>query len=112
MTSAKFLYFWPPPPCLNLIPPPLTLSALEKVVGLTGFAIIQVFIASSSPAQGERNQMVNANFTRPVNVMPLSSLHVQEHPSHSATQRGAWTSLIEAPFGIGRAEAAKLLFHM
>ena len=29
-----------------------------------------------SPAQGERNQMVNAKFTRPVNVMPMSSPNV------------------------------------
>ena len=46
---------------------------LEKVIGLTGFVIIHVFIASFSPAQGECNQMVNAKFTRPVNVMPMSS---------------------------------------
>ena len=32
---------------------------LGKVVGLTGFVIIHVLIASFSPAQGERNQMVN-----------------------------------------------------
>ena len=37
--------------------------------------IINVFIASFSPAQGERNQMVNAKFTRPVNVMPMSRPH-------------------------------------
>ena len=49
------------------------LSQLEKVVGLTGFVIIHVFIASFSPAQGERNQMVNTKFTRPVNEMPMSS---------------------------------------
>ena len=46
---------------------------LEKVVGLTGFVIIHVFIASFSPVQGERNQMVNAKFNRPVNGMPMSS---------------------------------------
>ena len=46
---------------------------LEKVVGLTGFVIIHVFIASFSPAQGERNQMVDTKFTRPVNEMPMSS---------------------------------------
>ena len=46
---------------------------LEKVMGLTGFVIIHVFIASFSPAQGERNQMVNAKFTRPVNAMPMSN---------------------------------------
>ena len=46
---------------------------VEKVVGLTGFVIIHVFIASFPPAQGERNQMVNAKFTRPVNVMPMST---------------------------------------
>ena len=45
---------------------------LEKVVGLTGFVIIPVFIASLSPAQGERNQMVYTKFTRPVNEMPMS----------------------------------------
>ena len=49
------------------------LSLLEKVVGLTGFVIIHVFIASFSPAQGERNQMVNTKFTRPVNEMPMST---------------------------------------
>ena len=38
-------------------------SPVEKVVGLTGFVIIHVFIASFSPAQGERYQMVNAKFT-------------------------------------------------
>ena len=48
-------------------------SQVEKVVGLKGFVIIHVFIASSSPAQGERNQMVNAKFTRPVNAMPMSN---------------------------------------
>ena len=46
---------------------------LEKVVGLTGFVIIHAFIASFSPAQGERNQVVNAKFTRPFNEMPMSS---------------------------------------
>ena len=48
-------------------------SLLEKVVGLTGFVIIHVFIASFSPAHGERNQIVNAKFTRPVNAMPMST---------------------------------------
>ena len=43
----------------------------EKAVELTGFAIIHVFIATFSPAQGERNQIVNAKFTRPVNEMPI-----------------------------------------
>jgi len=43
---------------------------LEKVVGLTGFVIIHVFIALFSPAQGERNRTVNTTFTRPVNEMP------------------------------------------
>ena len=51
------------------------LLQLEKVMGSTGFEIILVFIASFSPAQGERNQMVNAKFTRPVNAMPMSSEH-------------------------------------
>ena len=50
--------------------------ALEKVVGLTGFVIIHVYIASFSPAQGERNQMVNTKLTRPVNEMPMSSKDV------------------------------------
>ena len=45
---------------------------LGKDVGLTGFVIIHVFIASFSPAQGEHNQMVNTKFTRPVNAMPTS----------------------------------------
>ena len=45
----------------------------EKVVGLTGFVIIHVIITSFSPAQGERNQMVNTKFTRPVNEMPMST---------------------------------------
>ena len=53
--------------------PPTRWSGLEKVVGLTGFVIIHVFFASFSPAEGERNQMVNAKFTRPVNAMPMSS---------------------------------------
>ena len=43
-------------------------------MGLTGFVIIHVLIASFSPAQGERNQMVHAKFTTPVNVMPMSNL--------------------------------------
>ena len=55
----------------------MTMSELEKVVGLTGFVIIHVFIASFSPAQGERNQIVNAKFTRPVNAMPMSSLNTK-----------------------------------
>ena len=46
---------------------------VEKVVGLTSFVIIHVFIASFSPPQGERNQMVNAKFTRPLNAIPMSS---------------------------------------
>ena len=46
---------------------------IEKVVGLTGFVIIHVFIASFSPAQGESSQMVNTKFTRPVNAMPMST---------------------------------------
>ena len=45
-------------------------------MGLTGFMIIHVFIASFSPAQGERNQIVDAKFTRPVNVMPMSTLYM------------------------------------
>ena len=49
-------------------------SGLEKVMGLTGFVIIHVFIASFSPGQGERNQMVNAKFTRPLNAIPMSNL--------------------------------------
>ena len=44
-----------------------------KVVGLTGFVIIHLFIAPFSLAQGERNEMVNTKFTRPVNEMPMSS---------------------------------------
>ena len=40
-------------------------------MGLTGFVIIHVFIALFSPAQGERNQMANTKFTRPVNEMPM-----------------------------------------
>ena len=50
-----------------------TYSGVEKVEGLTGFVIIHVLIASFSPVEGERNQMVNAKFTRPVNAMPMSS---------------------------------------
>ena len=42
-------------------------------MGLTSFVIIHVFIVSFSPAQGERNQMVIAKFTRPVNAMPMYS---------------------------------------
>ena len=57
----------------------LLMLQLEKVVGLTGFVIIHVFIASFSPAQGERNQMVNTKFTRPVNEMPMSN---REHLHH------------------------------
>ena len=57
---------------------PTTTLKLEKVVGLTGFVIINVFIASFSSAQGERNQMVNAKFTRPVNAMPMSSADRRE----------------------------------
>ena len=47
---------------------------LEKVMGLTGSVIILVFIVSFSPAQGERNQMVSAKFTKPVNAMPMPTL--------------------------------------
>ena len=43
-------------------------------MGLTGFVINHVFIASFSPEQGERNPMVNTEFTRPVNKMPMSRL--------------------------------------
>ena len=49
-------------------------------MGLTGFVIIHVFIASFSPAQGERNQMVNTKFTRPVNAMPMSIWNKQLKP--------------------------------
>ena len=49
-------------------------SGIEKVVGLTGFVIIHVFIVTFSPAQGECNQMVNTKFTRPVNEMSMSTL--------------------------------------
>ena len=57
---------------------------VEKVVGLTGFVIIHVLIASFSPAQGERNQMVIANFTRPVNAMPMSTPHQSRgQPNHA-----------------------------
>ena len=44
-------------------------------MGLTGFVIIHVFIASFSPARGECNHMVNTKFTRPVNVMPMSNMN-------------------------------------
>ena len=37
---------------------------IEKGVGLTGFVIIHVLIASFSPAQGEHNQMLNTEFFR------------------------------------------------
>ena len=55
---------------------------LEKAVELTSFVIINVFIASFSPAQGERNHMVDAKFTRPVNVMPMSISDCYWHPPH------------------------------
>ena len=42
-------------------------------MGLTGFVIIHVFIALLSPAQGERNQMVNTKFIRTVNEMPMAN---------------------------------------
>ena len=42
---------------------------------LTGFVIIHMFIESFSPAQGEHNQMVNTEFTTPVNEMPMSSFN-------------------------------------
>ena len=42
-------------------------------MGLTGFVIFHVLIAPFSPAQGERNQVVNTKFTRPVNEMPMST---------------------------------------
>ena len=50
---------------------------LGKVVGLTGFVTIHVFtrIASFCPVRGERNQMVNTKFTRPVNAMPMSTYY-------------------------------------
>ena len=51
---------------------PWNVFQLEKVIGLRGFVIIHVFIASFSTAQGERNQMVNTKFTRPVNEMPIA----------------------------------------
>ena len=54
----------------SALPPPFR---LEKVLGLTGFVIIHVFIMSFSPAQGERNQILNAKLTRPVNAMPMSN---------------------------------------
>ena len=56
------------------------LSGIEKVVGLTGFVIIHVFIALFSPAQGERNQLVNTKFTRPVNEMPMSISDMHRSP--------------------------------
>ena len=70
----------------------MDVSRLEKVVELTGFVIIHVFIASFSPAQGERNQMVNAKFTRPVNAMPMSTLNQSSaNPgSFAATGGGGW----------------------
>ena len=49
-------------------------SVLVKVVGLTGFVIIHAFIASFSPAQVERKQIVNTKFTRPVNELPMSTV--------------------------------------
>ena len=54
------------------------LLEIEKVVGLTGFVNIYVFIASFSPTQGERNQMVNVKFARPVNAVPMSNRHKSE----------------------------------
>ena len=61
---------------LDLSKPVALCAPLGKVVGLTGFVIIHVFIASFSPAQGEHNQIVNTKFARPVNEMPMSSTHV------------------------------------
>ena len=55
-------------------------------MGLTGFVIIHVFIASFSPAQGERNQMVNAKFTRPVNAKPMS---ISDEGGQARPDRGA-----------------------
>ena len=49
-------------------------------MGLTGFVIIHVLIASFSPAQGEHNQIVNAKFTRPVNAMPMSNPKIENVP--------------------------------
>ena len=68
-------------------------SQLEKVVGLTSFVIIHVFIASFSPAQGEHNQMVNAKFTRPVNEMPMSDGNDEKRPPPSLRDllRQQWT---------------------
>ena len=43
-------------------------------MGLTGFVIIHVFIATFSPTPGERNKMVK--FTRPVNSMPMSTRYL------------------------------------
>ena len=59
--------------CIQIQLVTVILLTIEKVVGLTGFVIIHVFIASFSPAQGDRNQMVIAKFTRPVNSMPMST---------------------------------------
>ena len=52
--------------------PTLCMLSIEKVVGLTDFVFIHVFIASFSPAQGEGNQIIKTKFTRTVNEMPMS----------------------------------------
>ena len=62
------------------------LLALEKVMALTGFVIIHVFIASFSAAQRERNQMVNTKFTRPVNEMPMFTLKMQHEEKVAACE--------------------------
>ena len=74
-------------------------------MGLTGFVIIHVFIASFSPAREERNQMVNTKFTRPVNAMPMSNSEqkreIQKEGEEGKAEKG----------GEGREEAFRLAFY-
>ena len=77
-------------------------------MGLTGFVIIHVFIASFSPAQGERNQMVNTKFTRPVNEMPMSTFkfYIQYiiHRTHMVSPQ-------EVMFLLLIVEMPRVIFH-
>ena len=58
--------------------------------------VIHLFIASFSPAQGERNEMVNTKFTRPVNEMPMSS---DQWNSHAFKKISNWITR-NALFGV------------
>ena len=76
LKTNLFFVFMPYTSGRILGPAPSLLVRTRESRGIDRFCYCPcVYCVILSPAQGERNQMVNAKFTRPVNAMPISSLN-------------------------------------